>query len=240
MKLTQIDTLEAWAVDIVAKTAPWLAPLPTAYLIGQAAVEHLSWPVWVGVVAAIIIESLGLATTATALELRAWNARKRKADPSAPAQLAFGLVGLYFLTAIGLTVVLDIFPPLTTYAPAIFPLLSLAGVTVLALRSDHRLRLEAVKTEKEARTANRQADVKVSSVKVSNSETQDKPHVDTSAKKQRQLELFLNSYRENPTMGVTEAARITGVSRQTVYNWLDELETAGRIYRNGQGVDVLK
>ena len=111
----------------------------------------------VGIVAAVIVESLGLATTATALELRDYNAGKRKTDPAAPFTLAAVLVGIYLVVAVGLTVALDILPEVAVYSPAIFPLLSLCGVTVLALRGDHRRRIEAIVQDKARRRASRKA-----------------------------------------------------------------------------------
>lgn len=229
-----LDRLEFIISEGGAKIAPWLAPLPTAYLIGRATVQHLAWPGWVATVAAITIEALGLATTSTALELREWNAHKRKTDPDAPVNLAYGLVGLYFVTATGLTVALDIFPSLSTYAPAIFPLLSLAGVTVLALRSDHRRRVAELEKEKAERKADRAArhanDVKIDKF--------DKRQAALSAKKQQQLNILLTLYQAHPELSVSDAANQMQVTRQTVYNWLEELETEGRIHRNGQGVEV--
>jgi len=148
--------IEAMATDVVARLAPWTAPLPTAYLVGRATVEHLRWPTAVGIVVAIIVESLGLATTATALELREYNKSKRKSDPFAPFALSAVLVGVYFAVAVGLTVALDIVPTLATYAPAIFPILSLCGVTVLALRGDHRRRVVTLAQGKAERKAARQ------------------------------------------------------------------------------------
>jgi len=156
--MDRFNKLDGFAVDLVAKLAPWAAPIPTAYLVGRATVEHLAWPVWVGFVAAVIVESLGLATTSTALTLREYNAEKRKSDPSAPFVLAAALVGVYLVVAVGLTVALDIVPALAVYSPAIFPLLSLTGVTVLALRGDHRRRvaeIEKGKAERRKRRAER-------------------------------------------------------------------------------------
>lgn len=244
MKIQFLESFDSTLADVGAKVAPWLAPLPTAYLIGRATYHHLNWPEWVAFVGAVTVETLGLATTATALELREWNAHKRKTDPEAPARLALGLVGLYFVTATGLTVALDIFPDLSTYAPAIFPFLSLAGVTVLALRNDHRRRVEGIQKEKAERRAERRQQkagkedgqeskgVKVDSL--------DKRRTGISAKKKRQLDSLAALYVDDPLLSVTDAAKQVRVSRQTVYNYLDELEKAGRIHRNGQGVEVLK
>ena len=139
---------EALAVDLVVKIAPWAAPAPTAYLVYARTMAHLRWPAWVAIVAALVIESLGLATVATALELREYNQEKRKSDPAAPFGLAALLAGVYLVVALLLTVVLDIVPILSIVAPGAFPFLSLCGVLVLAVRSDHRRRLQTIAEEK--------------------------------------------------------------------------------------------
>ena len=51
----------------------------------------------------------------------------------------------------------------------------------------------------------------------------------------RQIAL-LEAYRSDPQL---DASRVVGVSRATVYNYLSELEQAGLIRRNGDGVEVL-
>ena len=248
----RIDQLENVAVDLVAKLAPWCAPLPTAYLVGRATVTHLHWPAWVGLVAAVIVESLGLATTATALVLRDYNASKRKSDPQAPYTLALALVSVYFVVATGLTVILDIVPGLAVYAPAIFPTLSLTGVTVLALRSDHKRRLadiESVKMErKEARQGRRQNRRRVGDVGPSKSASSygsfganlDALHAARLSKRDARIDALLTFLASNPDAGPTGAGAAIGVSRQTVYNYTAELEGAGRLRKNGNGWEVLK
>ena len=48
-------------------------------------------------------------------------------------------------------------------------------------------------------------------------------------------------YESNPDAGPTEAGRAVGVSRQTVYTYLAELQATGRISRtDGKGIDVLE
>jgi hypothetical protein len=242
----RVDQLESIAVDLVAKVAPWCAPLPTAYLVGRATVVHLQWPAWVGFVAAVIVESLGLATAATALVLREYNASKRKTDPPAPFALALALVGVYFVVATGLTVLLDIAPALAVYSPAIFPTLSLTGVTVLAIRADHKRRLagiESVKAErKEARKSGRQTGDAQPSRSASNN---GKTYADLDAlqaarlsKRDARLDALLTFLASNPSAGPTEAGAAIGVSRQTVYTYAGELEAAGRLRKNGNGWEV--
>jgi hypothetical protein len=246
MNITRIDVIEGAAIDLAARIAPWAAPLPTAYLVGRATVNHLAWPVWVGVVAAAIVESLGLATTSTALELYQHNTGKRKTDPAAPFALAGLLVGVYFVVATGLTVLLDIAPGLATYAPAIFPGLSLVGVTVLALRFDHRRRLAAIEAEKAERKAERQTKRQTTNQGTAKTATKpgdlltmlDMARAGQKAKLEARLDALVDACADNPNLTPTEAARLLGVSRQTIYSYVDTLRNAGRLHKNGAGWEV--
>lgn len=57
--------------------------------------------------------------------------------------------------------------------------------------------------------------------------------------KTARLDAMLALYRRNPDAGPSEVSKALGVSRTTVYTYLAELEAAGRIQRNGQGVQIL-
>jgi Mn-dependent DtxR family transcriptional regulator len=56
--------------------------------------------------------------------------------------------------------------------------------------------------------------------------------------KQQALNALLNFYRSNPTATLAEAGEAIERSKGTVSNYLNELEQAGLIRRNGQGVKV--
>jgi hypothetical protein len=254
MDLRSIDTVENIAIDLVAKIAPWCAPIPTAYLVGRATVTHLNWPVSVGVLSAAVIESLGLVTCATALDLYHFNQTRRKSDPPAPFALSVVLIGLYFVVAVVLTVVLDILPTWSVIAPAIFPTLSLAGVTVIALRKDHQHRIQQIENEKAERKVERQTNRSLSrsetllstntdlSNDLSNQQNIDvnfdKRQVARKAKLDNRLDALLDAFRNDPHLGVSDAARQLNVSRQTIYSYIDQLERAGKIHRNGYGTEV--
>jgi len=60
------------------------------------------------------------------------------------------------------------------------------------------------------------------------------------AKHDARLDTLLTFYRDHPGATVSDAGRMVGVSRQTVYTYLSELETAGQVRRNGNGVEVLQ
>ena len=148
-------TLERRAVDLVASLSPWLAPLPTAWLVYDRTMQHLGWPQAVAGIAGIVVELLGIAIFATALMLYDYNGAKRKTDPTAPTWMALVLGVLYLLATLILVVVLDVWPWLATYAPAMFPLLSVAAFALLALRANHRRRLDAITMQKLERKAQR-------------------------------------------------------------------------------------
>jgi len=256
MGFRNIDNFENGAIDLVAKVAPWFAPIPTAYLVGRATVNHLEWPVAIGVLAAGVIESLGLVTCATALDLYQFNQNRRKNDPPAPFWLAAFLIFLYFIVAVLLTVVLDTQPSWSVIAPSIFPFLSLAGVTVIALRKDYQKRLQRIADEKAERKAERQVNHEFqrqdlnslfepsASNKMSNNGHLDmnlnRLQAGRKAKLDNRLDKLLDAFRVNPSMGISDAARVLNVSRQTIYSYIDQLEHSGKIRRNGHGVEVLE
>lgn len=153
-------TIELAAITTVARLAPWLAPIPTAWLVYDRTQRHLHWPWPVALTAAITLECLGLAILATTLQLYTYNRDRRKIDPAAPLLLPVALVGLYLIAAELLTVLLDVVPKLASgapttladWAPAIFPLLSVAAMALLATRADHQRRLSQISADKAARS----------------------------------------------------------------------------------------
>lgn len=246
-----LSEIETNLTDGIAAFGPWITPIPSAVLVANATVKDLHWSAELAWVAAAIIESLGLTTVSTSLLLWEYNADKRKTDSAAPFLLAASLVGVYLVSTIGLTVLLDIFPDLARYAPALFPILALVGAVNLALRSGHRRRLLSISQERAERKADRQANRPttrdISDLLESNTtSTTVKP--DKSLDKARQarkniqdsrLDSLLTLYLDNPNMGVTEAARTLNISRQTVYTYLEQLQQSGRIHRNGHGIEVI-
>jgi len=247
-----LSEIETNLTDGIAAIGPWITPIPSAVLVANATVKDLHWGTELAWIAAAIIESLGLTTVSTSLLLWEYNADKRKTDPDAPFLLAASLVGVYLVSTIGLTVLLDIFPDLARYAPALFPILALVGAVNLALRSGHRRRLAGIAQDRAERKAERQAvrptAGSLTELLTSNAASNSiKP--DSTLIKARQaraviqgnrIDNLLTLFRDNPTIGVTDAARTLNMSRQTVYSYLERLETEGRIRRNGHGVEIIK
>ncbi|MHC4489948.1 MAG: hypothetical protein ACYSW7_12390, partial [Planctomycetota bacterium] len=134
------EAAESAALSLVVRVGPWLGPVPTAYLVYERTQRHLNWPLWIAIAAGITLECLGVGTSAVALKFWAYNNAKLTKEPEAPTKIPVILTGVYFVTALFLTVVLDVLSVdrklrASDYAPAAFPLLSLAAVALLALRS---------------------------------------------------------------------------------------------------------
>jgi len=255
--------LENAAVEFVARAAPWLAPGPSAYFVARAAMKHLHTPLLVAAIIAATIETLGISTVATALRLYDWNQESttakgnvRKGRTLAPPLmiwLSVGLVALYLVTTIGLTVALEVLAdgnvtPVRV-APAVFPLLAVVGAVNLALRSNQARRELDVQMNAGERSNRRsggrstgrskpvQVDVQNEQGAASNL---GKANAQRRMSKAQRLDKIVELLADAPDLGPTELADAVGVgSRTTVYNYLSELEAEGRIRKNGNGVEVI-
>jgi hypothetical protein len=145
-------------IACVAAVASFLALAPTAWLVAKRTMQHLDWPQWIAIAAAVAVELLGLAIAVTVLVNWSYNRSKRKTDPAAPIVLPAILVAVYFVAAELLTVVLDVATGPVTVAKgsqAIFPILGLAGMFCLATRYDQAQRVAEAKAAKAERTETR-------------------------------------------------------------------------------------
>lgn len=148
---------EAEVIEFIAGKAPWLAPLPSAWFVGSASFELLRVPWWVAVSIALVVESLGLTLSHTLLTFYSWNQKRMRKEFKAPTWLAGLFVGVYFVTTVGLTVVLKIVPTLALYAPAIFPVLALTGTVQLVMLVQHERRMSDYQADKAEKKRSRQA-----------------------------------------------------------------------------------
>lgn len=207
-----MNATERNAVKIVAKTAPWLAPVPSAYFVARSAITNLDVHIVVAIVMAAIIETLGLATVHTTLWAYDWNLSKRKSDPEAPTWVPIILVAVYLVATLGLVVVLEVWPQASTYAPAIFPLLAVVGTVNLAFISRQELREAEVargKAEARRKRAERKADKsEMSDISVGNGR-----------KRYGNWQEFMADHPAMLEMTGEEIGRLAGTSGRTGRNW---------------------
>lgn len=150
---------------------------------------------------------------------------------------------VYVVSTLGLVVFLEVWPTLAAYAPAIFPALAVVGALNLAIISRQEQREAMVQAHKAERRAARQAR-RQAKHQASSNQKSDK-HLDAllagrRAKRNARMDALVSFYCDHPNAGPTDAGRALGVSRQTVYTYLGELERDGRITRRNGRVTVLK
>ncbi len=149
-----IAILEDWErlpLALVTMAGPWFTPLVPAWFVGVAIHKHLSAPVWVAVIAGIVLEVVGIAGIASSTRAFMWNNSKRKSDKQAPLALNIAATSIYFATALLLTVVLEVWPSLAKFAPGMFIIVSVSSGSILVLASIQRGLERGVKVEKEER-----------------------------------------------------------------------------------------
>lgn len=146
-----LDNVERTAVDVISVFAPWLGPIPSAYLVGDACINNLQWHIVVAVIAALSVESIGVVSVVTSLRAYEWNATKNKTDPAAPFLLSLFLVIFYLVVTVGLVVLLNVIPALATWAPAVFPLLAVVGAVNIAIKNGQQRRELAKADKKQGR-----------------------------------------------------------------------------------------
>lgn len=133
-----LSTVEDTLVMLSTRIAPWLAPIGPAYFIGRAAYNELHAHIAIAICMAVAVEMVGMATTHTALKAWTWNKTKRKIDPTAPLWLCIILALFYYVGAIVLTVVVEVYPQTVAFAPAIF--ITLGAVSSMAIAMQFTLR----------------------------------------------------------------------------------------------------
>ena len=218
MKIRENDV-----VSIIARLSPWLAPIPSAFFVTRSCIIHLNIPIAIGIIIGLIIESLGITSINTWMRLQEWNITKRKSDPSAPSNISLLLVIGYFSSVILLTIVLEIYPALAIYSPALFPLLAVIGAVNLNLISFQNYRETTVRIERDERRNIRSGkNIVVSSLDIAN------------AAKEEKQKSFLQQVTDELNSGNTSPSSLAkkfGKSRTTIYSYISKIQNNGGGHR---------
>lgn len=222
------DDFEAVLISLAAKLAPWLALAPTGYAIGHAAWAVIGWPVIMAVLVGMAVESLGIATSSTALRLRSYNeSRRRQNEPEAPVKLAYSLVGVYFGAAVILTAVLE-----RNFVLALFPVISLVAVINQGLNLDHANRLHEVgaarQEAKEERAQARREKLELAQTPVGVPVAQDSANGSASGSRMTYAEFAALNQARNGKGPLTAQELIgKGVPKTTAFRWVREYKQQG-------------
>ncbi|MBT4459847.1 MAG: hypothetical protein HN736_10700 [Anaerolineae bacterium] len=149
------NALETTLADNVAATVPWLAPLIPAAIAYDHMASVLLFDPWLAFVGAAVVELLGLSTVTTAVQFWQYNiagdSAKPKPERRAPFGIAFAAAAFYFLVVITVNVLLDEAGGTARLAKALLSTLSIVGALTVAIRSQHRRRVdEQVEVESDA------------------------------------------------------------------------------------------
>lgn len=131
--IAQMEDWERLPLAVVTMLGPWLTPIMPAYFVSVAIHVHLKAPIPVSVLAGIILEVVGIAGIAITTRSYMWNKSKLKTDEEAPFWVAMAATGLYFVTTMLLTVILEFAPDLAKVAPGLFVLMAVSSGLILVL-----------------------------------------------------------------------------------------------------------
>ena len=145
--------LRRFVTNAGSEIGAWLAPLPSAVSVANAAHRHLAYEPWLSFVVGLIVELLGFATTNRAFDLWYYNQTRREDEPKAPLGIAVWLVIAYVISTIALSVISDLATSIVHYLPAIFPIMALTGTVNVALGRQHDIRVEGNRQAAAARQA---------------------------------------------------------------------------------------
>lgn len=149
-----IRFLEDWErlpLALVTMAGPWLTPLVPAYFVAVAINKHLNAPMYVSVIAGIILELVGIAGIAITTRSYVWNQNRRKTDEPAQFSLSLVAVCIYFATALLLTVLLEFRADLAKIAPGMFVIMAVSSGLILVLAGLQNQREKKVYQEKQVR-----------------------------------------------------------------------------------------
>ena len=168
------QTFERVVIDNLSAFTPWLAPLIPAFLTYTHMVGSLSYPTWVAFIGALVVECLGLTAIYTAIQFWDYNdakatekenrlvsmdakARKlakQKKQRNAPFRWAAGAMAFYIVIILTVNAALEMKVTqagftVKVFSNALLSLLSVVAGLIIALRSQHRRRVEKSSRRKE-------------------------------------------------------------------------------------------
>ncbi|MCB9135130.1 MAG: hypothetical protein H6636_06875 [Anaerolineales bacterium] len=237
-------------IDVLAAYSPLLATLIPAYMIYRNTTDHLAFPTWIALAAAIATEVLGISAVHTTISFWQYNnALTRKGDLRSPFWIALGTSVAYIAIVLIVNTVLDAAggtASVKVIASGTLSLLSLVGALIVAVRAQHALRLtgqdpatvqKQTDTERELREKLRDLNDQVKTLNTANQKLNTQAtHLNTENERLNILTTELNTANETLNTQVThlntENQRLnTHVSRLNVYRTIfnADLDAAERV-----------
>jgi len=230
-----IRNTEASIVNFLSAIAPWGAPLSPAYMTFSHMVDpRLNYPYWVAFATAVVVEILGLSTINTALAFWSHNKRNKAQKNKAPIWVAVLSFVFYLMVILTSNVILDAFAPGVDWSVdwpvilvrALFALLSVPAVLIMAVRTQHQDLLSEIRDVEEERKREREEAKKEREIERKEYEESltDRQHIGllTWRKAHKKLKdddkLFMLNSKPK------EIASEFGISERTALNWKNGCE----------------
>ena len=215
----------------LTRAGPWLVALAPAWFIYDSLTSQLNVPLPVAIPIAAGVELTGVAAVDTWLALLAWNRKKRKIDPNAPARLALLPIGVYLIAGISLTAVLKQDPIL-----ALFFILAAAGYGTIAIQADqNRREAEVRQTKSEAQKERRQRRAERPPERPADNERPPQP-LEHSPEFDGLVQIITDGFEhsEMSSFGQADVQTWIGRKRTTAYQVLNYGQEAGIIEQIGR------
>lgn len=229
-------SIESVLIDLIAATAPWLAPVIPAYMVHQSLMNVLAMPPWVAWIGAAVVEFLGLSAVSTTMTLWDYNdkrkaaqlnqttkGKRRKPRPVkglAPVWVAGGAGGFYLISVLVVNVILDDAGTWERIAKALLSSLSVIAALILAVRAQHARRLEAIDERKQKLSVAKAAKKSVNqSLPVV---TEEETVADRGSFEKFSADQMARNGKGSMPAG--EVMATYGVPQRTAYRWLEKYE----------------
>jgi hypothetical protein len=140
-------------LDLLCMVVPYAVPIIPAYLTYQHTIDLMNFPQWVAFTTAFVVETLGMASVATAIKFWGYNRHYKRIENKAPLGLAVSVYVVYVVIVVMVNVILEIVSATRTGAVitaiGMFSLLSFPSSVLVAIRAQFREILIAKKEAKE-------------------------------------------------------------------------------------------
>jgi hypothetical protein len=147
-----IRNIESSFVNFISAVAPWLAPLPPAYMTYWHAVDTLKFPEWVAFPAALVVEILGFSAVSTFMTFWFFNRRNKALAKKAPIPLVVFAFSFYLALILTSNVLLDAFNNAdwaVIAVRALFTLQTIPAALIVVARAGHKSLLSEIAKERE-------------------------------------------------------------------------------------------
>ena len=143
-----INGAEKSFLDFLSALVPYCVPVIPAYLTYVHVQREMEFDVWIAWTAAVVVETLGMASVSTAIRFWYHNQRYKNSSNQAPFRLAIGVYIFYLVVVILVNVILEIVAGQRggwiILAIALFTMLSVPSGVLIAIRAQYSEVLGAI------------------------------------------------------------------------------------------------